>query len=275
MTASSNEEGGQSWSERRLGGLRLAEYTAVLAGVAEGFPLDDVLAAEGIFPSAWPAADEAWGEALLDTDDEAALDAHDELLWRARARYARSLSPVDTDLRAWLDLLRGFAGDPEPLAFLARAGLRAADMLRLHRHWSARLADEAALREQALAVLSSPPSPPPRIDAGELVLPGPITARVFPGEELVDDGAGEEEPPHAPRLPPPLFVALPEPRSGAHARRAALHADESGAGNTAEVDPLPREPTLPFAQGVPSSPPSTPRERVPQWPFHARRPERP
>src|SRR5208282_2792681 len=59
--------------EPRLHGVSLAEYAAVLAGLAEGHQLGRVLAHEGINPAHWPDAEEAWSDRLADamgTDDD-------------------------------------------------------------------------------------------------------------------------------------------------------------------------------------------------------------
>jgi hypothetical protein len=266
------------WTERRLAGLTLADYTSVRAGVSEGFSLERVLAAEGIAPEAWPQADDAWGDALLESDDEAAVDAHDELLWQARQRYARQLPPVDRELAPWLDVVRGFASDPEPLAFLARIGLRAADMMRLHRLWSERLADQPALREEALAILSAAPAAPPQIEARPAQLPAPITVRVF-GEEGVEDEVeteDENDEVRLPSLPPPLFVRLPASAARAPETRRAhdVRDPRAGAEITAESPCIPGEPALPFAGATSNSGPAGAPKAPPGWPFGGRRPGR-
>jgi hypothetical protein len=159
--------------EPRVGGVTLRQYAGVVVGVAEGFALDEVLGNEGVEPRRWRRAEEAWAERL--DDDEAALDeAFDERLHSARARYGRRVRPLDEELQPWLDLVRRWAAAEAKMELLAELGLRSADLLRLHRLWSERLAQDPALQRRAQAILATEPAALPPIELGPSTLvPGP------------------------------------------------------------------------------------------------------
>jgi hypothetical protein len=183
--------------------VTLAQYAAMLAGVAEGHELARVLAHEGIDPARWPEAEETWAERLA---DEAGVESEllaqfDEHLAAAQDRYGRRLPPLDEDLRAWLDFRRGWMMDADPPALLRRTGLRTAEVARLCRFWSKRLEVDPALAEQAQAILSESPS--------EMPVAAPVRVELAPAP-----AAKKIEPSAAPEPPeedevPPLFVPLP------------------------------------------------------------------
>ena len=173
-------------------GVSLRQYAAVQAGLGEGLELDVVLAHERIDPTNWPEAEDAWSDLLLD-DLEAEgplqemFDAH---LAQAQDRYGRRVPPLDEELGAWLDFVRLWAEDAEPVALLARVGLRASDMVRLHRAWSQRLAAEPALARKAAEHLQREP--------GQLPTPRP-ELRVYeplapPAANKTPDADNNEEP---------------------------------------------------------------------------------
>ena len=234
------------WTERRIRGITLAQYAAVHAGVSEGWPLDDVLAAEGVPAKVWARADDAWSDALLDTEDEAAEDAHDALFLAAQDRYGRPIPPIDRDLGAWLDLIRAFSADLEPLAFLGRVGLRTNDLLRLHRAWSTRLSEEPLLREEALARMADPTGPVPVITpepACSALSASAHLADAFADEDSIDDDELDEEPPdEAP--PPPLFAAMPSGSESIEPTTAEIDAVAPSLTNAAvsQIPPVPRAP---------------------------------
>src|SRR5262245_53545061 len=117
----------------RLHGVSLRAYAGVHAGLAEELEIDVVLAHEGIVPADWPEAEGAWSDRLRDDfEAEGPLQArYDEHLAEAQARYGRRVPPLDEDLASWLDFVRGWSADPEPVALLARLGLRSTDVIRL------------------------------------------------------------------------------------------------------------------------------------------------
>ncbi|CAN94279.1 hypothetical protein sce4116 [Sorangium cellulosum So ce56] len=204
-------------AEPRLLGVTLAQVAAIHAGLAEGFPLDVVLANEGVAPAAHDRAMSAWAQALaddLDRDGTPLNEAYDVRLARAQDRYARRVLPLSEDLRAWLCFARHWSSHPDPLSMLAPLGLHAADLVRLHRAWARRIAAEPALLREVQGVLASDHSPLPeiRIEPARLTPPGPPDPTSFrdieppsgdgefaerdddagdPHEEPAADGAGE------------------------------------------------------------------------------------
>src|SRR5271170_6368030 len=145
--------------ERRVHGVSLAEYAAVLAGLAEGHQLGRVLAHEGIEPAHWPGAEEAWSDRLAEAAgaEDDLQGAFDEHLAVAQDRYGRRLPPLDENLRAFLDFRRRWSMDANPHALLERLGLRIGEVARLCRLWSKRLAADPALAAEELALLREEP----------------------------------------------------------------------------------------------------------------------
>jgi hypothetical protein len=241
----SNEPAGTR--EPRLLGLTLAQYAGIHAGLAAGFPLDAVLANEGVEPAVYTRAMLAWSELLaedLDRDGTPLNEGYDARLARAQDRYGRRVDPLADDLRAWLCFVRCLSGDPDPPALLLRLGLRAADVVRLHRAWARQFELDATLLREAQSVLESEPGPLPdlSLEPARLVPPEPPDIVAFQDLDPVesDDDLDEtraeddEEPTSADAEEiPPLFAPLdaldPEmsgaftqptsPRGGPHAQR--------------------------------------------------------
>jgi hypothetical protein len=188
-----------------FGGLSLRPYAAVYAAVGEGFPLQMVLEHAGIPPEAWAPIDEAWSDALA---DEAVVVAFDRALDELRATYRRPIPPLDDDLAAWIRFSRAWQAAPEPAAFLRQRGLEANDMLRLHRSWTLRLADDPALRARAATLAAEKEPAPPRVKK-----PAPIElrapARRSTGTRRIQMASAPKE------QPPSLMAALPTPKGEA------------------------------------------------------------
>jgi hypothetical protein len=239
------------WSEREFEGVTLALQMWIHAGLAEGFALDELLAAQGLTPERWARAEEAWGDALLDTDDEAAEVAHDASALAAQDSFARALPPIDRALGPWLDFVRAFGAQEEPAAWLGARGLRSADVLRLHRVWSRRLADEPTLREEALALLAAPAGPAPEVTPG----PRPTLAQRTAAEAkpapapLDEDDEDDDDDASPPAARPPLFLRMP--------------GDEAPA---AAAPPEFQAPSLPPASSPFPVVPSAPRAALPPAP---------
>jgi hypothetical protein len=222
--------------EARMAGVSLDQYAGVTAGVAEAFPLDAVLANEGIDPRVWPRAEEAWADRLASEGetDRALQEVFDERLREARARYGVRVQPLDDDLRAWLDFFRRWSESPDPLALLGGFGLRATDVMQLHQTWSQRLGADPALQKQAQEILAEEPGDPVAIttsarvmipNAGSFAAPAPRAALPWPRPDDAALGAAgpagpgrgkgaDDEDPEDTQLdaagaPPPLFVAFP------------------------------------------------------------------
>jgi hypothetical protein len=158
-------------SARLFRGVSLAQYAAVQAGLGESFELDEMLAHAAIDPAAWPAAEDAWSDALLEglEQENGVHEAFDEHLAAAQDRFGRRVPPIDEDLTAWLDFVRRWAADPEPVALLDRLSIGSTDVVRLHRSWSRRFALDPTLAQQALGILDREPGelpvlrPEPRV----------------------------------------------------------------------------------------------------------------
>jgi hypothetical protein len=159
-----------------IAGLPLRQYVAVYAAVGEGFPLETVLKHEALDAAGWGHIDKAWADALVqsaDTDLEL-VEAHDALLLDAQDRFWRAIPPVSVDLEAWLDFFRRVTSSDDPFALLASFEMRGADLMRLHRYWSDRIAGEAPLQEQALRISAQEPGPLPMVSPDPVKLPPPV-----------------------------------------------------------------------------------------------------
>jgi hypothetical protein len=188
-------------AERAVAGWTLREYAAVYAATSEGFPMDVVLEGEGITPGQWAEIDEAWGDAFSsDLQAGGALsDAFDLAMFEAQELYRRSVPPLDDDLRAWMLFVRAWSAAGDPVAFLRERSLGPNDLVRLHRRWSARLAEDAALQKEALAALQAEGEPP-------LPQPEPLELRSAARRRV--DAATVTNGPEVPR-PPSLRASFP------------------------------------------------------------------
>ena len=208
-------------------GVTFEAWAFVLAGLGDGLPEDELLAHLGITEDHWHIANAAFQEDILD-DVEAfgtLTETLDEAMRAARTTWSRRIPPIDTDLRAWLDFFRAWAAADAPMALLEANGLRATDIHRLNQHWSDKLATDEALRNEALAILASPPGPTPAPKAESPRLLRASTdegtdatkpARVSAVEPL-PFSEGEPAPAH-----PRLSVPLPPPERVAPAERGEL-----------------------------------------------------
>jgi hypothetical protein len=215
-------------------GVPLDVWGVVLAGLGDGFPLEELLAHVGVDERRWVLADTAFNEALVD-DVEAGgtlAEALDEAMREARKRWTRAIPPLDLELRAWLDFYRAWVDAEAPLEYLRARGLRATDIHRIQAHWRARLAEEPALRAEALSILEAPPGPvpEPRPKRARL-LAAPVEedcvertdARVRrPSRDALPFEEGEAAPAH-PRLSVPLPPSQAPPgRGSVELTRAAV-----------------------------------------------------
>jgi len=208
------EQEGQSLALAHYG-VSFGAWAFVLAGLGDGLPEDDLFSHLDLDEDRWQRADAAFNDALLhDVEAGGTLsEALDAAMRRARRSWTRAIPP----LGAWLSFYRAWAADTEPMALLARHGLRAADIHRLQDFWRARLANEPSLQEEALKILSSAPGPlpTPRPETPRLAAAlredsrpgttGPLVRRR--GDGALPFTAGEAAP-----APPPLSVPLPPSR---------------------------------------------------------------
>jgi hypothetical protein len=168
-------------------GVPFDAWAFVLAGLGDGLPLEELLAHLGVDDERWTQANAAFNEALLD-DVEAGgtlSEALDEAMRDARKRWTRAIPPLDVELRAWLDFHRAWAASAAPLEYLRARGLQATDIHRLQAHWATRLAEDRALRDEALAILEAPAGPAPE--------PHPEPARLIPA--VSDEASGTDRTP--------------------------------------------------------------------------------
>jgi hypothetical protein len=228
-------------SERTHGGLTLRQYASVYAATSEGFPLELVLESEGLAPTEWTAIDEAWGEELaadLQADGELS-DQFDLAMLEAQDQYRRPVPPLDNDLGGWLLFVRAWGAADDPVQYLHERGLGPNDLVRLHRSWSARLADDPVLQRQALALLDAEgEAPTPH--------PEPLELRIVLGREPELSAAPSETPSQG--AAPALRAPLPEPNGVAvgvslPARDVPLSEDDDG--KTWVDGPLPTVVTVP------------------------------
>lgn len=156
-------EGGASASD-----LTVEQYAGISAAIADGYPLDAVLANEGLAPKAWPGADIAWKQKLV--ADPAAFESYRRWLGEAEDWLGRKVTPLDEDLAAWLGFLGAYAAHAAPFDLLGGLGLGMSDLGRLQRRWSKRLAEDQELAKEAAELAKAKPSAVPRVTAGRGVL---------------------------------------------------------------------------------------------------------
>jgi hypothetical protein len=236
-------------SDQVIAGVRLDKYASVHAAVGDGFPLPAVLEHEGIAADAWDDIETAWAKALLHSfkGEGHLVVAYDEQLLAAKDRLWRAMPPIDRDVRLWLDFLRHWAAAEEPSAFLAHHRVGAGDFTRLHRHWSARLEHDEALRGDAFQALCAEPGPVPEVQPGPAVLPPPCEA---PAATLPMPVPAASPPP-----PPPTAEPPPEDKPGLPALAVPLPPppDES---EPVPARPAPRKSTAPPPNRISLPPPS-------------------
>lgn len=126
-------------------GVSLEQFAGVGAALAEKLPLPEILTQEQIESEAWPKAERAWRQALVESTDL-------QLTYMDKRRtaedcLARKLDPVDREPHAWAGLLSAVThGDRN--AVLAKLGLTMTDVARLGRSWRRKAAEDAAVAEQ-------------------------------------------------------------------------------------------------------------------------------
>ena len=232
--------------ELTVAGVSLTLYAAVHAAVSEGFPLEVVLEHEHLDPEEWYRADAAWAQHFMASveGDHALVDEYDRRVLEAQERFRRRVSPIDEDLVAWLDLVRGMSDASDPRAFLAELRLPRNDLVRVHRRWGERFETDEAVRKQAAEVLQQEPGPLPVLDLEPAKLPPPVRER--PPRPSAPPPASSPESAVAP--PPPLLSELPELGQGekpAMAPPPRRGADAAEQPPVASSDPRPPSPSVP------------------------------
>jgi hypothetical protein len=150
-----------------LAGVSLAKYAAINAALAEGFPLPDVLAIEGLSAPAWKEADVAFKVELA--GEPATLEAYAAELAAAEDLLSRRVTPLEDDPNAWVAFLHAYSKSPEPFELLKTNGLGMNDISRLTRRWARRVEQENGL-EKKLAMLARAPGelPPIQVEPAAL-----------------------------------------------------------------------------------------------------------
>ncbi len=147
-----------------LGGVNLEQHAGVTAALAEGFPLDEILAAEQLDPARWRGADVAWKQRLAQDAASGAgiFPAHRLKVEEAEDCLSRAVSPLDDDLDAWLSFLHDWSKSADPLAMLKKLRLGANDISRLRRRWAKRMDGDPklALKAAKRAADGAQPLPP-------------------------------------------------------------------------------------------------------------------
>jgi hypothetical protein len=172
-------------------------YAAVVATLGEGYPLTVALEHQGLALDAWEAAEERWVDRLAASaeGDLKLLDMLDRAIAAQRARFGRTVDPIDKDLAQFLALQRHLAASEDPSAMLAEHGLFLGDWMRVQEAWAERLAADPALRAAAVRGLGASEMPPlPSVRPGPRVLPPPLRRRRAAQVVITMVGADMEEP---------------------------------------------------------------------------------
>ncbi len=162
---------------REYGGVTLEAYAGVVAALAEGFPLAEVLRRERIPSEQWGAAEPEWKRRLAEDGATGGpyFALYQERLTVAEECLSRAVAPIDDGLEAWLAFLDGWAKSAEPRAYWQeKLGLNVNDVSRLRRRRQKRMAEdtEVAIAAAETAARGAGPLPPLRI--------APAALRPFP-----------------------------------------------------------------------------------------------
>lgn len=230
-----------------LCGVTLEQYAGITAALADEFPLDTLLANDGIALADWSRAELAWKKRLAVDGLEGPLFTE----FRARRSEAedwleRKVTPLDTDLGAWLSFLHAWSTHAAPFELLADAGLRMSDVARLQRRWARRMVEEPAVQKRAAEIARKGAGPLPPIHAAVAELTpfpwsrGGATSPAKPAKAAApaarDLAAKAPALPPLPSPPPPVAPSPPVATSPLATTSPLLDA--------------PRSPVLPFVDGV-------------------------
>ena len=149
-------------------GLTVEQYAGISAAIADGYPLDAVLANEGLAPKVWPGEDTAWKLKLV--GDPATFESYRAKLGEAEDWLGRKVTPLDDDLAAWMGFLGAYGAHQAPFDLLGGIGLGMGDLGRLQRRWTKRLATDDELAKQAAELAKTKPTALPKVSAAKGVL---------------------------------------------------------------------------------------------------------
>jgi hypothetical protein len=259
-------------STESFAGVPLMQLAAVAAARAEGFPIEEVLDAEGLEPAAYRAADIAYKIRLANAAEREQLaEAYKAELARAEDRLSRDVSPLDDDVDAWVRFLGTYSAQSAPTDWLAAIGLSLPDLSRLARIWGRRLESDESLRKRIEKAardkkpydVSSLKVSPPKL------VPSPV-ARPIVKPAFADAAPLQSPKPNPVRRWMPRVGPLPETSATAIAPEVSLPrvvplaipvrpAGASLLATTSPVFSVPTEDVLPFVDGpempVENSPP--------------------
>ncbi len=149
MSLGSERSEGPS-SVESFAGVSLVQLAAIAAARAQGFPLEEILNAEGLEMDAYRAADIEYKCRLADSGErERLIAAYQEELSRAEDRLQRQISPLDDDIESWVRFLGTYGEQSSPAEWLTALGLTSTDLSRLSRTWKKRLDTDVALGKRA------------------------------------------------------------------------------------------------------------------------------
>jgi hypothetical protein len=173
------ESAGEGAAEERLFDVSLVDYAVVSAGVAEGFPLEDVLSIEGIKPRAYAKAEVKWKErvAASGANKGALFERYRAELAKAEDWLDRRVTPLDEEPAAWVAFLHAYSTAQDPAALLKSSGLGTNDMARLSRRWARRAEADARVVEEIAGLKAKGTGPMPAVKADPPRLRPSPTAR--------------------------------------------------------------------------------------------------
>ncbi|HRI63236.1 MAG TPA: hypothetical protein PK156_03340 [Polyangium sp.] len=149
MSLGSERSEGPS-SVESFAGVSLVQLAAIAAARAQGFPLEEILNAEGLEMDAYRAADIEYKCRLADSGERERLTAaYQAELSRAEDRLQRQISPLDDDIESWVRFLGTYGEQSSPAEWLTALGLTSTDLSRLSRIWEKRLDTDVALGKRA------------------------------------------------------------------------------------------------------------------------------
>ncbi len=168
-------------------GVSLEQHAGVVAAVAEGFPLEQVLVAEQLDPASWRGADVAWRQRLAKDGlaGGSTFNTYRAKLEDAGDCMSRAVTPLDDDLPAWLSFLDHWSKSGDPSGMLKQHSLGVNDVSRLQRRWAKRLDDDPNLALAAAKLAAQGPAPLPKITvAAPQLRPFPWSKRRGPAATM-------------------------------------------------------------------------------------------
>lgn len=275
-------------SPETFAGVPLGQLASIAAARAEGFPLEEILDAEGLDVNAYRTADIEYKRQLVDTNERERLAAnYAHAFAGAEDRMGRKVSPLDENIEAWVRFLGAYGNQSAPAEWLVTLGLTPPDLSRLSRIWKQRLDEDEGLRKEAekSARDKKPYDAAPLMISPAKLIPSPF-AKSIEKSSLEKTAANTVETPkqvprwrpqidaHVNPAPPPSVPplapqeVLPFASDVAVADKPSMPEEgpptnvaprDALSGTSLSVD-IPRGPAMPFANAViPEKPPFVPK----------------